>query len=302
MEVILEARGLNKSFGKLKAVDQLDLSVEKGQVYGLLGQNGAGKSTLIRMLLGLIFPDLGMISLMGTEFNTRNRYLLKNVGAIIERPDMYNYLSGLDNLKVFAALSRQNIPRHRLTEVLEMVGLRGREQDKVKAYSLGMKQRLGIAISLIHDPALLILDEPTNGLDPQGIADIRKLILELSNQQNKTILLSSHLLYEVEQMASHMLIMHKGRKIKEGLVKELIKPEETIVEIDILEHAKIPEELKNSRWQSYLVEASPNRLIFKIDTANTPYINQYLVEKGVQVTGIQSKHSLEQYFLSLTND
>jgi ABC-type multidrug transport system ATPase subunit len=302
MTPILEAKGLSKTFRNRAAVNDLDLTVQRGQVYGLLGQNGAGKSTLIRMLLGLIFPDKGTIKINGQEFTPRSRQLLAHVGAIIERPDLYNYLSGWDNLRIFAALSRQQIPNSRLYEVLEMVGLSGREQDKVKTYSLGMKQRLGIAVALIHNPDILILDEPTNGLDPQGIAEIRKLIQMLSMEQNKTIVLSSHLLYEVEQMATHMLILHKGNKIKEGPVKELINPDETIVEIDILHNAAVIELLKSTTWQKHITASGPTQLTFRINNSMVPDINKYLVEQGAQVTRIHAKHSLENYFLTLTND
>ncbi len=302
MSAILEARGLTKKFGERVAVNDLNLTINRGQVYGLLGQNGAGKSTLIRMLLGLIFPDRGEVYINGSHFTPSNRRLLAHVGAIIERPDLYNYLSGWDNLRIFAALSKQNIPTTRLHEVLDMVGLAGREKDKVKTYSLGMKQRLGIAVALIHDPELLILDEPTNGLDPQGIAEIRKLIQMLSMQQGKTILLSSHLLYEVEQMATHMLILHKGKKITEGAVKELIDPDETIVEIDILHNAAAPAMLATSEWKQYVTAATPTQITFRVNNRQVPAINEYLVRNGVQVTRIHAKHSLENYFLTLTND
>ena len=302
MSAILEARGLTKKFGERVAVNDLNLTINPGQVYGLLGQNGAGKSTLIRMLLGLIFPDQGEVYINGSHFTPRSRHLLTHVGAIIERPDLYNYLSGWDNLRIFAALSKQNIPNTRLHEVLEMVGLRGREKDKVKTYSLGMKQRLGIAVALIHDPELLILDEPTNGLDPQGIAEIRKLIQMLSMEQGKTILLSSHLLYEVEQMATHMLILHKGKKITEGPVKELIDPDETIVEIDIVHNAAAPAMLATSEWKAHVTAATPAQITFRVNNKQVPAINEYLVHNGVQVTRIHAKHSLENYFLTLTND
>lgn len=302
MSAILEARGLTKKFGERVAVNDLNLTINRGQVYGLLGQNGAGKSTLIRMLLGFIFPDQGEVYINGSHFTPRSRHLLAHVGAIIERPDLYNYLSGWDNLRIFAALSKQNIPNSRLHEVLEMVGLRGREKDKVKTYSLGMKQRLGIAVALIHDPALLILDEPTNGLDPQGIAEIRKLIQMLSMEQGKTILLSSHLLYEVEQMGTHMLILHKGKKITEGPVKELIDPDETIVEIDIVHNAAAPAMLATSEWKQHVTAATPAQITFRVNNKQVPAINEYLVHNGVQVTRIHAKHSLENYFLTLTND
>ncbi len=212
MVPILEAKQLSKSFKKFQAVEDLSFSVGQGDVYGFLGQNGAGKSTTIRMVTGLIFADSGKVYIKGSELRNNSRHLLENIGAIIERPDMYNYLSGWENLKIFASLSHKKIPNSRLHEVLELVGIEDRRKDKVKAYSQGMKQRLGIAIAMVHNPDLLILDEPTNGLDPQGIAEMRKLIQHLSYDLGKTILISSHLLYEIEQIANKMLIIHKGKK------------------------------------------------------------------------------------------
>ncbi len=302
MEPILQASGLSKTFKTHKAVQDIDFTIERGQVYGLLGQNGAGKSTLIRMLLGLIFPDCGTIRYFGEEFHTRNRQPLRHVGAIIERPDMYNYLSGLDNLKIFAALSRQAIPIKRMYEVLEIVGLSGREKDKVKAYSLGMKQRLGLAIALIHNPELLILDEPTNGMDPQGISDMRELILRLSREEKKTILLSSHLLHEVEQIATHTLILHKGRKIKEGCVKDIINPDENIVEIDLLPYPALVDDIRQAPWFGHVTHCTPTKITLTIHKDHIPDINNHLVAMGVRVTGINAKNSLEHYFLNLTND
>ncbi|MEI8278889.1 MAG: ATP-binding cassette domain-containing protein, partial [Bacteroidota bacterium] len=171
MQPVIETKSLSKSFGPLHAVTDLSFAIAPGDVYGFLGQNGAGKSTTMRMLLGLVHPDNGSVFIKGTAFTNRHRHLLQHIGAIIERPDLYGYLSAWDNLRIFARLSYKKIPNSRLHELFELVGLKGREHDKVKAYSQGMKQRLGIAIALIHDPELLILDEPTNGLDPQGISE-----------------------------------------------------------------------------------------------------------------------------------
>ncbi len=228
MAPILEVRDLSKSFKTFKAVDGLSFGISRGEVYGFLGQNGAGKSTTMRMVLGLIFPDSGSIFINGSEFSNSQRHLLKSIGAIIERPDMYGYLSGWENLKIFATLSGTKVPAARLQEVLEIVGLKGREKDKVSAYSQGMKQRLGIAVAMAHQPELLILDEPTNGLDPQGIAEMRSLIISLSKDHDKTIMISSHLLHEIEQVATNMLILHKGKKISEGSVHQLLNPDDTL--------------------------------------------------------------------------
>ncbi len=302
MEPIIETKNLSKSFKGFLAVDRLSFAIGHGEVYGLLGQNGAGKSATMRMLLGLIFPDSGNIFFNGSEFSNSRRDLLKNVGAIIERPDMYGYLSGWENLKIFAALSGGKIPATRLHEVLELVGLKGREKDKVKTYSQGMKQRLGIAIALVHKPELLILDEPTNGLDPQGIAEMRALIVSLSQDHGKTILISSHLLYEIEHIATNMLIMHKGKKVVDGPVNKLLNPDKNLVEVIIRADSSIAGKLASSQWQQYLQSKENTIITFKMNPANTPALNKWLVGENIDVLEIRTKHSLEDYFLSLTND
>jgi ABC-type multidrug transport system ATPase subunit len=302
LEPIIETRHLSKTFKSFKAVDDLSFSINPGDIYGFLGQNGAGKSTTMRMLLGLIYPDSGEVLINGEKFNNNNRGLLSNIGAIIERPDMYGYLSGWDNLKMFAALSGKKIPESRLYEVLELVNLKGREKDKVKAYSQGMKQRLGIAIALVHSPQLLILDEPTNGLDPQGIAEMRSLILSLSHDHGKTILISSHLLYEIEQVATRMLVIHKGKKIVEGPVHELLNPEETLVDIRISPNDALEAKLEHVAWKQFVTSQTHSTLTLKMNIDSIPELNKWLVANNVEVKSINSKHSLEAYFLSLTND
>lgn len=302
MDTIIETRDLSKSFKNVPAVSGLSFSILKGDVYGFLGQNGSGKSTTMRMLLGLIFPDAGQIFINGTEFNNNRRYLLQHIGAIIERPDMYGYLSGWKNLEIFVALSRKQIPAARLHTVLEQVGLKGREKDKVKTYSQGMKQRLGIAIALVHEPDLLILDEPTNGLDPQGIADMRELIVSLSKEHGKTVLVSSHLLHEIEQVATRMLVINKGKMIVEGAVKDLLHPDETLVEVTIVPDESIGAKVAGSQWGQYLQSAVGATLVFKLNSKYIPELSTWLVMSGVGIMEIKSKHSLEDYFLSLTND
>ena len=176
MSTIVTVKNLTKNFKDIKAVNNLSFSVEQGQVYGFLGQNGAGKSTTIRMLLTLIKPTSGSIEIFGLNLEKHRKEVLKQIGAIIERPDLYKYLTALENLRIFAAMSGVKVSEKKLLEQLNMVGLAERAHSKVKTYSQGMKQRLGIATALVHDPQLVILDEPTNGLDPQGIADVRNLI------------------------------------------------------------------------------------------------------------------------------
>lgn len=300
-EQIVSVEGLSKSFGNFVAVDDLSFTINKGDVYGFLGQNGAGKSTTIRMLLGLIHPTRGEIRIAGLDIKSNKTAVLKKVGAVVERPDLYTYLSAWDNINMFAKLSGGNISKDRIKEVLEIVGLTGREYSKVKAYSQGMKQRLGIAIALVHDPDLLILDEPTNGLDPQGIAEMRALILRLGREEGKTIIISSHLLHEIELIANRMLIIHKGKKVVEGEVKELLNPDDMLVDVSYSNDKDVVQLIKNSEWGTFLESGTKTTLRFKMHLDKVPALTKGLVTAGVNISEIKSTHSLEAYFLSLTN-
>lgn len=254
------------------------------------------------MLLGLIKPSNGTVHILGQPFDNSSRHLLKHVGAIIERPDLFGYLSAWDNLKLFAKMSGGKIPESRLVEVLNLVKLKGREKDKVKTYSQGMKQRLGIAVSMVHSPELLILDEPTNGLDPQGIAEMRELIRNLSKEHGKTILISSHLLHEIEQIANKMIIIHKGRKMAEGAVEKLLHPDDTLVELTFQPQTLNEDVLIASPWQQFVERKDTGKIIFKMNPQKIPSFNAWLVQHDVAVFGLHARHSLEDYFLSLTAD
>ena len=302
MTPVVAISNLSKTFGEHTVVSDLSFTILPGDVYGFLGQNGAGKSTTMRMILGLIRPDSGSIEIKGKSFSAHRRELLRHIGAIIERPDLYNYLSGWDNLRLFANLSGENVSDKRLREVLETVQLTGREKDKVKAYSQGMKQRLGIAIALAHDPDLLILDEPTNGLDPQGIAEMRRLVIHLSRDAGKTVLISSHLLHEMEQMATRMLIMHKGKKVVEGTIQDLLHPDDALVEVNLLPDDDLQSAVGSSPWQPFIKEISAEKLLLQMNPDRAPALNAWLVAGGFRVLQLQSRHSLEAYFLSLTDD
>lgn len=297
---VLEVRHLTKRYKTHTAVDDLSFRVLPGEVYGFLGENGAGKSTTLRCVLGLIKPTSGEIFINGHPFPATGKKLLRNIGAVVERPDMYGYFTGLENIELFARLCDKNIPKKRLEEVLTLVGLHDRQHDRVREYSLGMKQRLGIAIALVHEPDLLILDEPTNGLDPQGIADIRALILHLSRDLGKTVIVSSHLLAEIEQVATWLLILHKGKKVLEGAYEELIRPSETRVAVS-LGAPLAPSALENSPWRAHLDSATtPEELIFRMAPEEIPALVAFLSAQGAAIHGVDSRHSLEDLFLTLT--
>lgn len=302
MSVVIRVKNLTKKFRDVTAVEDLSFSAESGQVYGFLGQNGAGKSTTIRMLLTLIAPTSGSIEIFGKDLFQHRTEILRNVGAIIERPDLYKYLTAFENLRLFAALSGIRPSSKEIIAQLEMVGLAERAHGKVKTYSQGMKQRLGIATALIHNPELIILDEPTNGLDPQGIADIRNLILHLSREQNKTLLVSSHLLHEIELIADSMLIIDKGRKVAEGTVEELFNPAETVIELRTLNDVVAFDQLKGSMLSQYLTGQKNDFIQLKMHKEKIPWALQQIIGMNIQVLSFYSKHSLEDYFLSLTSE
>ena len=297
---VIKVQGLSKNFGAIKAVDQLSFEVEAGQVYGFLGQNGSGKSTTIRMLLSLIHPSQGHIEIFGQSLTDNRSAILEQIGAVIERPDLYPYLTAQEHLTLFAKLRKQKITSTKIEATLAQVGLLSRANDKVQTYSLGMKQRLGIGIALLHDPQLIILDEPTNGLDPQGIADIRQLIKSLSKDQGKTILVSSHLLSEIEQIATHILIIHQGKKMAEGPTSSLLDPNKTIVQIKTLDDADAKQKLMASAYSTNLLERTEG-LYLTIPKLEIPALNAFIVVSNIDLVSLEAKNSLEDYFLQLTS-
>lgn len=299
MSFIIEVNELTKQFRDVTAVDGLSFTVPKGEVYGFLGQNGAGKSTTIRMLLTLIRPTAGSIAILGQELTHHRKEILHEVGAIIEKPDLYNYLTALENISIMARLSGVRLAKGELLQHLDRVGLKERAESKVKTFSQGMKQRLGIACALVHNPQLLILDEPTNGLDPQGIADVRNLILGLSRDEGKTIFVSSHLLSEMEVIADSMLIIDRGKKVAEGKVTDLLNPSDTLVQLDTANNAETRLLLTGTQWQNFL-QKTEEGILLKMHREEVPALNRFLVQNSVAVYSLRAKHSLEDYFLSLT--
>ena len=302
MKTAIQISNLTKRFKSFTAVDDLSFSVNQGDVYGFLGQNGAGKSTTIRMMLSLIKPSEGDIQIFGLSLEKEREKILSKTGAVVEKPDLYKYLSAYENMKLFSILSGISLTRAEIMRQLAVVGLEKRANDKVKVYSQGMKQRLGIAVALLNDPSLIILDEPTNGLDPQGIADIRSLILMLSKDQGKTVLVSSHLLSEVEQIADSMIIIDRGKKIIEGKVSELINPFSVQLEIISLDNVAAKEAIMHSAWSSGITHASTENILINLNKDMIPALFKFLVEQNIQLINIKTTNTLESYFLSITND
>ena len=297
---IIQVKNLTKDFKDVRAVDDLSFNVQAGKVYGFLGQNGAGKSTTIRMLLTLIEPTTGIIEIFGLDIKKHRKEVLRQIGAIIEKPDLYKFLTALENLRLFAAMSGIKIQESKLLDQLAKVGLADRAHSKIKTYSQGMKQRLGIAVALVHDPLLIILDEPMNGLDPQGIADVRNLILHLSKDLGKTLFISSHLLNEMEQIADSMLIINKGKKITEGAKEKLLNPAATQVELITDNKEDTERKIRETKWGNFLIKNDNENILLEIDKMQIPELNRTLVEKEINVISLRPKHSLEDFFLSLT--
>ncbi|MDZ7623018.1 MAG: ABC transporter ATP-binding protein [Ignavibacteriaceae bacterium] len=300
-ENVIEIYGLTKRFKEVLAVNELELTVNRGDVFGFLGPNGAGKSTTIRMLLSLITPTSGTIKIFGKTLLENRKEILANVGAIVEKPDFYLYLPAIKNLEILAKISGKEVTHKRILELLELVGLKDRAKSKVKTYSHGMKQRLGIAQALLHNPELIVLDEPTTGLDPQGMKEIRDLIIRLSKEENKTILLSSHILSEIELVANRMIIINKGSKIVEGEVSKLLNSSTLKVTVEVENAEAARKILENTIWYKSIESITENKFILSIEQKTIPELNKYLVENGVLVNALIPVRSLEDYFLNITS-
>jgi ABC-type multidrug transport system ATPase subunit len=302
-ELAVGTRGLVKRYGRQPALLGLDMSVPTGKVYGFLGPNGSGKTTTLRLLVGLIKPDAGSMTLLGQPYTWRDRTRLFRVGAMIETPAFYPYLTGRENLRVVAATGAPTA-RSRIDQVLDYVGLLGRAGDQYKTYSLGMKQRLGIAAALVSDPDLLILDEPANGLDPAGMAAMRDTLRWLT-EQGKTVLISSHLLAEMEQLADVVGIVDRGRLIKEGPLEEMLAAAGRVrVRVARDEMARAGEILRRIAPDKplYGVDHGPQAGTFtvSIEAGRASDINRALAEAGIYASAVDPGSDLEQLFLQLT--
>lgn len=298
---VLQAIGLSKLFKQFVAVDNLSFDVAQGEVLGFLGPNGAGKSTTVGMILGLIKPTSGSVKIMGTDLSTNSAIVPENIGAIIENPAFYPYLSGRDNLKSHA-LAVGNVPEQRIDDLLKLVNLNERSKDKFKNYSLGMKQRLGIASTLLTEPGLVILDEPTNGLDPAGQREIRDIIPRLADQGH-SVLLASHMLHEVEQVSDRVVIVRRGKLITEGSVDDMLRRggyiEVIVPDVD-------PEVALRAIRRLPVVEQvtiEDGRLIVVAPDDSGVAINRALIEQNMVAGSITSKHSsLEDLFVEMTDE
>lgn len=296
---VVETHALTKRYGTRAVVDHIDLKVEPGQIYGFLGLNGAGKTTTIRMLMGLIRPTEGEMRLFGTPVPAERLRVMRRVGSLVESPSYYGHLSGRDNLRVLAVML--DIPDRRISEVLEIVRLSSEAKKRVKDYSLGMKQRLGIAAALLGSPELLVLDEPTNGLDPAGIHEVRDLIRRMPREHGMTVLVSSHLLAEVDQMATSVGVIHAGRLVFQGPIENLRARSRghVLVTVDRPSEALA---LLNGQGRDVHLDQGMLRLDSTAHS-DAARLVQALVERDVAVYRVEERQrTLEEIFLELTSE
>ncbi|PEP52553.1 bacitracin ABC transporter ATP-binding protein [Bacillus pseudomycoides] len=294
---IVETEDLTKTYGAVNSVNQLQMQVGKGEIYGFLGPNGAGKTTTIRMLLGLIKPTTGNIKVFNRDLKTNRIDILKEVGSLVESPSYYGHLTGHENLEVIRQMLQ--VPKKNIDEVLRIVRLEKQKDKLVKQYSLGMKQRLGIAMALLGNPKLLILDEPTNGLDPAGIQEIRELIKQLPKQYDMTVVISSHLLNEMDQIATQVGIINSGQLIFQDKIEVLRKKSQASMKIRVNDVVKAHQILK--QHQIHLGLEGDCLVMHQQEDHLISHINHLLVQQNISVYRIEEeKHTLEEIFLSLT--
>ncbi len=293
----IETQDLTKRYGSVPAVDHVSIAVAPGQVFGFLGPNGAGKTTTIGMLLGIITPSGGDIRLFGLTGQRGLHAARQRIGATLETPNFYPYLSGFDNLRIVAAIKRTT--RRRVDEVLEIVGLYDRRRDRFQTYSLGMKQRLALAATLLGDPELLILDEPANGLDPQGMSEVRDVILALA-ERGKTVFLSSHLLFEVERTCTHVAILKKGRVLRHGSIADILGGTAVLLRGNDTEALRAAVASYPAATAAMM---TPEGVVARLTDDDTGALNRFLAGQGVFVSYLAPhRASLEDAFLDLTRD
>ncbi|WHZ59252.1 ABC transporter ATP-binding protein [Metabacillus hrfriensis] len=300
----LEVQSLTKKIGKKTIVDDVSFQVEKGEIFGLLGPNGAGKTTIIRMIVSLINRTGGNVIINGHNLDDSFKEAMSEIGAIVENPEFYKYMSGLKNIRHYERMAVKDISEKRRNEVIELVGLQHAMHQKVKTYSLGMRQRLGVAQSLLHNPSVLIFDEPTNGLDPQGIREFRDYLRKLADD-GISVLVSSHMLSEMQLMCDRFAIIEKGKLIHISSMHDSMEESKEMTREVIFEVSDISEAailIKEKGLYEGVIEANGEQLKLHLDKEKTMVINQLLVQNGVGVYGIVShKATLEDRFLELTN-
>ncbi|WP_107572161.1 ATP-binding cassette domain-containing protein [Clostridioides difficile] len=298
MEMIIRTQRLSKEYNKIFRVKDIDLRVPKGAVYGFLGPNGAGKSTTLKMLLGLAKPTQGNINILGKELNEKNRIsILKDIGSLIESPSYYGHLTGLENMIIMQRLL--DLPKKNINEALKIVRLENQKNKKVSQYSLGMKQRIGIAMAIMKLPKLLILDEPTNGLDPAGIEEIRELIKSLPEKYGMTVLISSHLLSEIDQIATSIGIINHGELVFQDIIKELHNRGQSQIAIKTNNIVSAQKLLNTKGYMSLIQDGYLT--IENLKDSDVAKINNMLVHSNIDVFRIEEhKKSLEDIFLELT--
>jgi ABC-2 type transport system ATP-binding protein len=298
-ESVLKIQNLTKMYGQRHAVDHLTFEVHRGEIFGFLGPNGAGKTTTVRMLFGLITPTSGNISILGYAMPTHRARILPYVGALIETPALYRHMSGIDNLRAIGSVLG-GVSAKRMATVLDLVGLNNRAKDRVGTYSLGMKQRLGIAIALLHDPELIILDEPANGLDPAGIVEMRDLMHRLS-AMGKTVLISSHMLNEVQQICSNVAIVNRGKLITVATVDQLLRNQERYV-VKVEQAATALTLVQAQPWGNGAFLNPQGDLVTPAPNGSARELNFFLGNAGFVASGLApAAQDLEQVFLQLTD-
>lgn len=301
-DIILRTSNLGKLYKNRWAAQDINLEVHRGDVFGFLGPNGAGKSTSIRMILSLIKPTTGTVELFGHDLFQQRELALHDVAGIVEKPDFYLYLSAYRNMQIAGSLTLGKTPADKkIMETLDIVGLTERALDKVKTFSHGMKQRLGIAQALLCDPQLIMLDEPTNGLDPQGMKEVRELIVRLTTERGITIFLSSHLLNEVEQVATRMAIINKGKMLVQGSVEELLKTNANKVLFKVEPVKKSLGILQKIKYVTEITQTEEG-IVAQVALKQIPSVINELVQAKCKLYSVQPKHSLEEYFLEVTNE
>jgi len=296
--VVLKVNKIKKNFGKIKAIDDLSFEVKSGEVFGLLGPNGAGKSTTLGIITGLIRPDKGSVEIFGCDIGKNFIKAIRNLGISVENPSFYDYLSGIDNLNLFNRTKK--VKKTDIYEALEKVELIKQANQKAKSYSLGMRRRLSIASALLSNPKMLILDEPTNGLDPKGAKTILDLISNLAKTEEISVLISSNLLHDIETICDRVLLIDNGKMIFCELVSKLLKPKEDVLIIDVIPINDAFSAIKQLRGVNQVEILNSNSLKVVLTSINSAKLNRYLVEKGYDVLRILPvKRTLQEIFLEL---